>query len=225
MEPQRTDVWYQKRMGKATASRYDCIMAKGRGGAEAKTRINYRAELVLERTTNTASEYYQSKEMVWGIENEPTARMYYTLITKNIVEECGLFEHEKIAAGASPDGLIGTDGTLEIKCPKSSTHIATLKRAGAEGATVRSIVPKEYYSQIQGQMWITGREWAHFVSFDPRLPFNARILIVYVPRDDEYIAELEQQVTSFLLSVDEEESFVKGFSLREWKYEQANATS
>ena len=160
---------------------------------------NYRAQLVSERTTGVRQDTYKSAEMMWGTENEPLARLYYTLMTGNTVEECGFFDHGEIAAGASPDGLIGQDGILEIKCPNTATHIATL-RTGK--------LPQQYVAQVQGQMWITDRKWADFVSFDSRLPDNARIKVIRVARDETYIKMLEATILEFLAEVDEEVKFV-----------------
>lgn len=198
MIEQRTIDWFQARLGKATASKFNDIM-KGPRLAGWK---NYRAELAAQRLTGKIEEGFTSAPMQWGIDNEPLARLHYTLRSRNTVESCGFFEHEEIAAGASPDGLIGEDGTLEIKCPNTATHIATL-RTGK--------VPFEYVSQVQGQLWITGRKWADFVSFDPRLPENANLIIVHVERDETYIKELDALVRAFLLEVEEEVKFVSEY--------------
>jgi len=195
---QRTEDWFADRLGKATASRFNDIM-KGKAMAGWK---NYRAELVIERITGQKEEGYTSKPMQWGIDTEPVARTIYQLRSGNIVEECGFFKHSVLEAGASPDGLIGADGVIEIKSPNSATHIATLSSGK---------IPTQYYAQIQGQMWITGRQWGDFVSYDPRLPENASIIIVRVERDNPYIARLEQNVTDFLAEVDAEYEFVKGY--------------
>jgi putative phage-type endonuclease len=203
---QRTDDWYTARLGKATASRFADVMASIRSGEAASVK-NYRAELVAERLTGKkyselTGRDFTSFEMQWGTDNEPLARLHYSLRSHNEVEECGFFEHESLAAGASPDGLIGEDGTIEIKCPNTATHIETL-RTGK--------VPNHYYPQVQGQLWITGRRWADFVSFDPRLPDNANIIIIHVPRDDAYIATLEAKIRLFMEGVDRECEFVTNF--------------
>ncbi len=140
--------------------------------------------------------------MQWGTDNEPLARLHYSLRTHNQSDECGFFEHETIAAGASPDGLIKDDGVLEVKCPNTATHIETL-RTGK--------IPKVYIPQVQGQLWITKRKWADFVSFDPRLPENANIIIIHIERDDTYIDLLEAEIKLFLKEVDSEVEFVKNY--------------
>lgn len=211
---QRSDEWYQARLGKATASRFHDIMATGYNGKPLAGWKNYRAELVTERLTGTPFETYTSGPMQWGIDNEPLARLHYLLLTGNQVEECGFFEHPELAAGASPDGLINADGSLEIKCPNTATHIETL-RTGA--------IPKMYFAQVQGQLWITGRKRADFVSFDPRLPDNAKIIIIPVERDDAYIEALEGKVKLFLREVEEEVEFVRNYGKKPAKPEKVTA--
>lgn len=195
---QRSEAWFQARRGKATASRFSDIMQ----GDRLAGWKNYRAELVIERLTDWAADNFTGPAMAWGTENEPLARLLYTLKTGNQVEECGFFEHAELACGASPDGLIGEDQTLEIKCPNPATHINTL-RTGK--------VPAQYIAQVQGQLWITGRARADFVSFDPRLPENARIIIIPVDRDNGYIELLEARVRQFLDEVEAECQFIKSY--------------
>lgn len=198
---QGTEEWHQLRLGRATASRFGDIMAKIRSG-EAAQRKNYRAELVAERLTGERVDFFKSSAMQWGTDTEPLARLRYSLITGNDAEECGFFAHETLMAGASPDGLIGDDGTLEIKCPNTATHIETLRKQS---------IPYQYYWQVMGQLWMTGREWCDFVSFDPRLPDNAQFFTARVYRDEEKIKELEDEVIEFLLSVDSDIAFVENY--------------
>jgi putative phage-type endonuclease len=199
---QRTEEWYSARLGRATASRFADIIATTRNGY-ASTRANYRAQLVIERLTGQQLDTFQSQAMQWGTETEVLARTTYLLITGNNAVECGFYAHNELACGASPDGLIGDEGTLEIKCPNPATHIDTLRRGA---------IPPKYVPQVQGQMWMTGRQWCDFVSFDPRMPENAQFFIQHIPRDDKYIAFLEQEVRSFLAEVDEEVRFVQQYN-------------
>lgn len=198
---QRTPEWFEARLGRPTASKFGDIVARTRSGYSA-SRKNYRAELVIQRLTHEIPENYQNSAMEWGVENEPVAKLHYELSTGNTVEDTSLWLHDEIEAGASPDGLIGKDGCLEIKCPNTATHLETL-RTGK--------VPRQYFSQVQGQMWITGRKWCDFVSFDPRLPVNAQLFIVRVERDEVYIKDLEQEVIEFLKEVEEEVEFVRSY--------------
>lgn len=198
---QGTPEWHEARLGRATASRFSDIMAKTRSGYAA-SRKNYLAEVVIQRLTHQIPENYQSQAMLWGIETEPVARLQYLLETGNEVEETSLWLHDEIEAGASPDGLIGKDGVLEIKCPNSATHMETLHSGK---------VPTQYYAQVQGQMWITGRNWCDFVSFDPRMPENAQMIIIRVPKDEDYVDQLEEEIKDFLEEVEDELEFIKGY--------------
>ena len=193
--------WLQSRVGRATASRFSDVMASIRSG-EAASRKNYRAELVVERLTGQPVESYKSPAMEWGNEYEPVARLKYELTTGNNVDECGLFLHNSIMAGASPDGLVNDDGLLEIKCPNTATHIETLRKQE---------VPRQYYWQVMGQLWITGRKWCDFVSYDPRLSQNAQYFCTRVLRDEDAISDLEDNIVMFLRSVDEEVAFIENY--------------
>ncbi len=203
-DEQRTEEWFTIRLGKATGSRFKDVMTKVKYGESAAVK-NYRAQLVSERLTGMKEEGFTTTAMQWGIDNEDTARLRYELHSGEIVDECGFFQHESLPAGASPDGLIGSDGLLEIKCPNTATHIETLKIQN---------VPKTYYWQVMGQLWITGRQWCDFVSFDPRMPENAQLFVKRVERDDEAIAELEESVRDFLIEVDREEQFIKQYNAK-----------
>ncbi len=195
---QRSEEWFTARLGKATASRFKDIVAITKSGYGA-ARKNYRAELVIERLTGEKASNYTSPAMQWGIDNEPTARDAYTAETGNDVVEASFVEHPLLAAGASPDGYVGEDGLVEIKCPNSATHIETL---------TKQAIPREYVAQVQGQMWMTGRAWCDFVSFDPRMPQNAQLFITRVIRDDDYITSLEEDVENFLEEVEHETQFL-----------------
>lgn len=190
---QGTDEWYQARCGVVTASRFADVLATIRSG-EAAARYNYKAEIIAERLTNCPATSFTTTAMQWGTNHEPEAREVYHLVTGHRVEEVGLVKHATLAAGASPDGLVETDGLIEIKCPNTATHIATI----LEGK-----VPRKYLPQIQGQMWITGRKWCDFISYDPRLNDKLAFFMVRVERDEEYIKKLEEQIVLFLEEVDE----------------------
>lgn len=199
---QRTDEWFEARLGRATASRFKDIMTTGANGYVLAAVKNYRAELVVERLTGQKVETFTSAAMQWGIDTEPLARLRYLMATGNQTQECGFFSHKTLMAGASPDGLIGTEGLLEIKCPNTATHIETL-RTGT--------IPKIYYWQVMGQLWITGRKWADFVSFDPRLPENAALFITRIKRDEDDITDLEDRVRNFLKTVDDEVIYITNY--------------
>lgn len=196
MMEQRSQEWIDARLGKVTASRISDVMAQGRGGKPSATRANYRAELVVERLTGVPKEGFSNAAMAWGTETEPQARATFTLTTGLSVDEVGFIPHPSIdMTGASPDGLIGKTGLIEIKCPNSATHIATLR--GAD-------IDDKYMKQMQWQMVCTGREWCDFVSFDPRLPDEMQLHIRRVDADRAMIETIETAVREFLAEVEEE---------------------
>jgi putative phage-type endonuclease len=191
---QGSDEWKQSRIGKATASRISDIVAKTKSGYST-SRANYMAQLVVERMTQTVAESYSNAAMEWGVENEEFARAAYEAKTGNMVDQVGAIDHPRIAlSAASPDGLVGDDGCLEIKCPNTATHIETL--LGDEPA-------KKYYDQMQWQMVCANRSWCDFVSFDPRMPSHLQLFVKRIQRNDLYIAELEKEVVQFLAEVDD----------------------
>ena len=194
MIEQGTPEWFAQRLGKVTASRVADIIAKTKTGVAA-SRGNYLAQLVAERLTGQAADSFKSGAMQHGTETEPMARMAYETETGQMVTEVAMIQHPKIEmAGASPDGLVGEDGLVEIKCPNTSTHIATLMADKA---------PSGYMAQMQWQMACTGRTWVDFVSFDPRMPEDMQLFIKRVPRDEKLIAEYEAEVIKFLAEVQE----------------------
>lgn len=190
---QGTEEWFKRRLGKVTASKVADVMAKTKTGYGA-ARANYMAQLIAERLTGNVTESYTNAAMQWGTETEPQARAAYTFFTDNAVEEVGFVDHPTIGmSGASPDGLVGEDGLLEIKCPNTATHLDTLLGTDIEG---------KYIKQIQWQMACTGRKWCDFVSYDPRLPVKLQLKMQRVNRDDEMIAEMEAEVIGFISEMD-----------------------
>lgn len=186
--------WLALRAGKVTASRVADVIARTKTGWGA-SRANYMAELIAERLTGEPAPSYSNAAMQWGTEKEPEARDYYEFFADASVEQVAFVHHPSIAdSGASPDGLVGADGLVEIKCPNTATHIDTL--LGATG-------PSKYMTQMQWQMACTGRQWCDFVSYDPRMPDSMRIFVSRIIRDDDIIAALEKDVTEFLAEVAE----------------------
>lgn len=190
---QRSTEWHQIRLGKVTASRVADIISKTKSGYST-SRANYMAELIVERLTGKAADYYQNAAMLWGTNTEPMARSAYEDHTGGLVEEVGFVPHPTIPmSGASPDGLVNEDGLVEIKCPNTSTHIDTV--LGQE-------IPLKHIAQMQWQMACTGRDYCDFVSFDPRLPDGMKIFVRTLRRDVEMIKALEDEVTKFLAEMD-----------------------
>jgi putative phage-type endonuclease len=191
---QRSDEWRAARLGKATGSRIADIVAKTKSGYST-SRANYGAQLVCERLTGVAAESFVSPAMAWGVEKEPEARRLYEFEHDIEVEKVGFLDHPRIAmSGASPDGLIGDTGLIEVKCPLTATHIDTL---------IGQSIPGRYVTQMQWQLAVTGRLWCDFVSYEPRLPINLRLFVRRVHRDDRAIAELEREVAAFLAEVEQ----------------------
>ena len=190
---QGSDAWFAARLGKVTASRVADVIAKTKTGYSA-SRNNYMAQLVCERLTNTKGESFTNAAMQWGTETEPQARAAYSAARFEIVEEVGFVNHPTIeAAGASPDGLVGALGLIEIKCPNTATHIETL---------LSQTVPTKYITQMTWQMVCTGRHFCDFISYDPRLPAELQLFIKRVEYDPVYGAMLEKEVIGFLKELD-----------------------
>lgn len=191
---QRTPEWFSERLGKVTASRIADVLAKTKSGPSA-SRANYMAELVAERLTGTGGDFYVNAAMLRGTELEPVARDCYSFITDNDVIEEGFVAHPTIPmAGCSPDGLIGDDGLVEIKCVGTAKHIALLRGGEPED---------RYIKQVMWQMACTGRQWCDLAYYDPRLPIEMQLHVQRVQRDDAMIADMEREVAAFLAEVDQ----------------------
>ena len=189
---QRSEEWFQARLGKVTASRVADVLAKIKSG-ESASRRNYKIQLVSERLTGEKQETYVNQAMQDGIDREQFARDRYVKQFGE-VEEVGFVKHPTLEAGASPDGLVGTDGIIEIKCPMGSTHTETL---------MTQEVPSKYVPQIQFQLLVTGRKWCDFVSYNPMFPENLQVFVRRVFANKEYQQELEDEVKQFLNEVDD----------------------
>lgn len=190
---QRSPEWFAARLGKVTGSRVADLMAKTKSGPSA-SRASYMAELICERLTGEQADRFQNAAMQHGTDTEPQARAAYEFMTDRAVTETGFTIHPTIADfGASPDGLIGADGLLEIKCPNTATHVDTL---------LTETVPAKYITQMQAQMACTGRAWCDFVSFDPRLPSDLQMWVTRVQRDPAFITDMEAEIAAFLTELD-----------------------
>lgn len=191
---QGTDEWRLARLGKVGASMVADVTARTKTGWGA-SRANVAARLVAERLTGTLTDGFTNDAMRWGTEKEPEAREFYSFVHGVKVQEVGLVLHPHIdMTHASPDGLIGDHGLVEIKCPNTSTHIATL---------LSQPPAPQYIKQMQWQMACTGRQWVDWVSYDPRMPAEMQMFVARVERDPVMISELERQVSEFLAEVDE----------------------
>ena len=183
---QCSDEWYLARLGKATASEFHNVLNKKTG------RGTYMIKLAAERLTGVGQDGYTNAIMERGKELEAEAREYYETIYGQEVIQVGFAEFDEWV-GASPDGLIGDDGLLELKCPNSTTHITNI---------IKNKMPTKYIPQVQGQLWVTGRQWCDFASYDPRLesrPFWS----VRIQRDEEYIKNLHAATSVFVAELKE----------------------
>jgi len=174
--------WLEARKGVVTGSRFKDVITPAKAELS-KSSKSYMYELVAERMGATVS-FYQNEHMQRGNDLEPDARTAYEFMKDTTVDEVGFCLHDSKLIGVSPDGLIGEDGGIEIKCPKETTHISYLDKGE---------LPLIYKPQVQGCMWVTGRKWWDFMSYHPDLP----PLIVRVPRDEEYIKSMEKGIVNF----------------------------
>jgi len=189
---QGTTEWFAARCGKVTASRVADIIAKTKTGYST-SRDNYMAQLVCERMTGKPAESFSNSAMQWGTDTEPFARAAYEAKVDILVTKVGFITHPTIAmSGASPDGL-ADKGLVEIKCPNTATHIATL---------LDQKVPEKYITQMMWQMACTQRPWCDFVSFDPRMKEKYQLFIKRINFDKQLVDSLENSVIQFLGDVD-----------------------
>jgi putative phage-type endonuclease len=193
---QRSEDWFAARCGSLGASQIaDAVATLKDGKTPAASSVNLAAKLVIERLTGAQEDSFKSAAMQWGIDQEENAKRVYEAHTGEFVSDVGLYTHPTIkGTHASPDGLVGIDGLVEIKCPNTATHIETIK-------TKR--VAKNYIYQMQWQIACTGRAWCDFVSFDPRMPKHLQLFVQRQERDDKLIEELEGKVQTFLQRVQE----------------------
>jgi putative phage-type endonuclease len=201
MIEQRTDEWFQQRLGKVTASRISDVIAKTKTGVST-SRQNYLVQLVSERLTGKKGDSFVNQAMLDGIERESSARELYMRTRGVSVTEVGFFDHPTIAmSGASPDGAVNAEeegkyiGLIEIKCPLETTHTNTL---------MSKSVPSKYIPQMQWQLACTNARWVDFVSYNPNFPEELQLFVARVDRDDSYIiGELEAEVIKFLNEVEQ----------------------
>lgn len=192
---QRSEEWYAERAGKITASRMHDVMLerdlepfksgprKGQPRPPPKALTDYAFQLAAERLTGRPRKQIKAAALAWGQDIEPAAVAAYQAHTGEIVTLCGFIQHpEYDFIGASPDFLVNDDGGGEVKSPESSeVHLETLING----------LPPEHIEQIQGGLWVTGRQWWDFISYHPDFPPEHRLYIQRVERDDAYIAKLE----------------------------------
>lgn len=193
---QGTPEWERIRAGRITASAFDRVLPRGKGAE------TYALELVSERLTGKPLPNFTSKQTDWGNEHEGAARAMVMLELGVPVDQVGFLIRGDIpTVGASPDGLIGDDTMLEIKCPYTSKmHLAT---------ALSGAVPKEYVAQVQGQLWVADRDKAVFASYDPRMPAGLQLVTVDVERDPKLFPKIDEALRWFAGHVDELETRIR----------------
>ena len=181
--------WLASRLGRPSASNFGrLVTGSGKPSSSAESYIN---EMIAERLTGRSKPFYTNEHMERGTALEPEAREAYEFITDFEVVETGFILHDSEEFGCSPDGLVAEQGGLEIKCPSDSVHVSYL-RAGK--------VPSKYYQQVQGCLWITGRDWWDFMSYHPEMPH----LLVRAHRNEKYIEAMAEQVEKAVKTIVEE---------------------
>lgn len=180
---QRSPEWFAQRAGKFTGSRFADLMAVTKSGPSTSRR-NLLATLAVERLTGACVETYSNAAMERGVALEEEARQAYEARIGDLCVEVDFIDHPTLPnVGISPDGLVGDDGLVEIKCPASMAKHLDALRTGAHA--------DEYRWQVQGQLWVTGRAWCDVASYDPRFPEHLRLAVRRVERDEAAAAELE----------------------------------
>ena len=195
---QGSEEWKFARLGLASASRFKDILSEPRSKADKEagklsdTACSYLCELAAEVLTGEQVEL-SGRALEWGSDNEAEARELYDMNYAD-VSEVGIILDDSCKFGASPDGLVGNDGMIEIKCPYNSVnHIKTV---------VSGEMPKEHMAQVQGNLMINERQWCDFISFDPRIKGKGRFFVARIERDDEYIAKLKEKTINFVNKLD-----------------------
>ena len=194
--PQGSEEWIQLKLGVATASNFNKIITAG--GKESATLEKYALQLATESTLFSAEPNFKNEIMARGNELEAEARQVYQEETFNIVEEITMFKSDCGNFGYSPDGLVANDGLIEIKCPLATTHFQYI---------LEDKVPSDYWQQLQGGLWVSGRNWIDFVSYHPNFK-EKKLFIKRVERDDNYIYQLDILVKKTILL---KEQFLKQF--------------
>lgn len=178
---QGSDEWWEAKLGFVSASNFHKVLNKKTG------RGLYMRKLAAERLTSLREDSFKNEVMEYGSETEQSARRHYEMANDCKIEQVGFVMRDEWIGG-SPDGLIGKDGLIEIKCPLSSTHIEIILDAR---------MPSKHIAQVQGLLWVTERKWCDFVSFDPKV-VSKPMFCVRIEQDTEYFKMLAGQVGVFV---------------------------
>lgn len=200
--PQRSPAWFEARLGRLTGSRAKDMLATIKNG-EAAARIELRVQLACERLTGQSEESgFVNADMQRGIDLEDAAFAAYEAQTGSVVERVGFLEHQTLQVGCSLDGYVGDfEGIIELKCPRSKTHLRYIRSGGA--------CPPEHLAQVWHNLWVSGADWCDVVSFDPRFPASLQMWICRMASDAQAIADYAQKAEAFLREVETEVAAVR----------------
>ncbi len=189
--------WHRERLGKVTGSQLAKVMKKGRKSDWSAAGETYMRQLIAERLTRKPTDAGSNKYFDWGHDHEPVAKMLYQFLDGTpAVSDCGFIRHPEIAGfGSSPDGLVGEDGCLEIKCPFTpAVH--------AQNLEADTIWNSDYEWQVQAHMAVTGRAWCDFVSFHPDFPEELKLRAIRVERCADMQDDIINLVARFADQID-----------------------
>lgn len=194
MIEQNSQEWLALRAGKITASHAKDVLAfSKRDGKPLQARADYAGDILAELLTGEPRTQVRAAPLDWGHDVEAAARAAYEAETGEMVVQIGFVQHPLLSyVGCSPDGLIGSDGMQQIKCPHNPAVHAMTWRDG---------MPEEHIPQIQFEMWVTGRSWSDFVSYDPRMPAHRRLYIQRIERDEALIERIAEASASLWADV------------------------
>jgi hypothetical protein len=186
---QGSELWLKLRCGYVTASRVKDAIDVTTKGKFTAARAEYRSELISERLTGIPYPRFVTRDMQWGLDHEAEARAAYELHAEELVDTTGFVIHPQVSMfGASPDGLVGNDGLIQIKCPSTKTHLDWIQTG---------VVPVDHVFQMLAEMSCTGREWCDFVSFDPRMPSHLQLFVRRYERDEKLIRAQDEGIADF----------------------------
>ena len=205
---QGTLAWQMLRMGIPTASSFDKILTPG--GKPSKQADDYMRHLIAEMIVGGPLDAPKTSWMERGHDMEGEAVCWYEFARDVAAPKVGFITNDAGTIGVSPDRLIEPDGLLEIKCPSPAVHV---------GYLLYSHVDQAYWPQLQGQLYITGREWLDICSYHPLMPS----VVVRVERDANYIALLASALDDFVTKLEAEKQRVRelGFDLKEHRRHEA----
>ena len=186
--------WFTARIGMLTASKMSDVLDVLKNGKPGARRAKLLMNMLVERMSDVVQDNYVTPAMQWGIDHQAEAIAEYEVETGTIVAPEAFVIHPKIELGATPDGFVGNDGLLEVKCPTSTTHLQWIMDGD---------VPEQHMPQMAVQALCTGRAWVDFMSYDPRMPPKQRKFIRRWHPDISYLDNIKGAAERFLKELDE----------------------